>query len=60
MGIMFYCLYTIPLCNFSITFSHMDCVIVKYFDELLSKTIFGSLNPPRFSIDESYTGETVI
>ena len=38
-GYNFNCLYTIPLCNFSIAFSHAICVIVKYFGKLLLKTI---------------------
>ena len=53
---MFNCLYTIPLCNFGIAFSHAICVIVKYFGKLLLK-LFGSLNPPQFSIDENYPKE---
>ena len=40
MGIMFNCLYTIPLCNFDIAFSHAICVIVKYFGKLLLKYIW--------------------
>ena len=40
MDIMFFYLYTLPLCNFGIALSHAICVIVKYFGELLSKTIW--------------------
>ena len=40
MGVMFNCLYTIPLCNFGIAFSHAICVIVKYFGKLLLETIW--------------------
>ena len=52
MGIIFYCLYTIPLCNFGIAFSHAICVIIKYFGELLSKTILQPKSSPIF-----YPGE---
>ena len=54
MGIMCYCLYTIPLCNFGIALTHAICfknTLVSNYQKL-----FGSLNPPRFSIDGNYPG----
>ena len=37
MGIMINYLYTLPLYNFGIVFSHTICVIVKYFGRSLLK-----------------------
>ena len=45
---MFNCLYTIPLCNFGIAFSHAICVIVNYFGKLLLKTIWQPKASPIF------------
>ena len=55
MGIMFNCLYTIPLCNFGIAYSHAICIIVKYFGKLLLKTI--NFVQPNFSPIFYYPGE---
>ena len=53
MGIMFNCLYTIPLCDFGLAFSHAICVFVKYFGKLLLKTIW----QPKSSPILYYSGE---
>ena len=56
MGIIFYCLYTIPLCNFG--FSRLVMRSKLLLNTLVSyyRKLFGSLNRPRFSIGGNYPG----